>query len=176
MSLLSILYYPNQNLRKIAKPVIEINDIIRKTIDNMLETMYVNKGIGLAAPQVNLHQQIITIDISDTKNQPIVLINPVFLQKSHDVIYTYEGCLSLPNQYDCIARSKIVKIVAYDYYGTHKILEAEDLLSVCIQHEMDHLVGKLFLDYLSSLKRQRIHKKMEKFHRFLDLEYHKIYK
>ncbi|AFP85751.1 peptide deformylase [secondary endosymbiont of Heteropsylla cubana] len=161
MALLKILYYPDKRLRKIAKPVIKVNKAICRIVDDMFETMYSKNGIGLAATQVDIHQLIIVIDISKKQDQRLVLINPTILEYSGK-ISTKEGCLSIPYQYSSVSRSEKVKVKALDYYGNNFYLEANDLLAICIQHEMDHLIGKLFIDYISPLKRQRIHYKMEK--------------
>ncbi|MCR3754622.1 MAG: peptide deformylase [Candidatus Westeberhardia cardiocondylae] len=147
MSLLKIIYYPDKRLRKTAKPIKKINKNIIHTIQNMFDTMYFFSGIGLAATQVNIHKQIIVIDISKTKNQKLVLINPIILNK-HGNIQTQEGCLSIPEKYGIIPRYKTIKIRAFNQQGEYFELQTQNLLSICIQHEMDHLIGKLFIDYL----------------------------
>ena len=163
MSLLRILNYPDNRLRKIAKKVIKINKITRDIVDNMFETMYIKKGIGLAATQVDIHLRIIVIDISESRSKNIVLINPEFIKKSGEII-SEEGCLSIPlNENFFIKRYRKITINALDYSGSNFKLDADGLLSVCIQHEMDHLIGKLFIDYLSTLEKERINKKIEKF-------------
>ncbi|XOD70077.1 MAG: peptide deformylase [Sodalis sp. (in: enterobacteria)] len=161
MSLFQVLYYPDKLLRTVAKPVDEINYGIHRIVDKMFETMYANEGIGLAATQVDIHQQIIVIDVSKNRNQRFVLINPQLLEKSGETGIE-EGCLSIPDQRGFVLRAKKVKVKALDRDGKTFELVVDDLLAICIQHEMDHLVGKLFIDYLSPLKRQRIRQKMEK--------------
>lgn len=161
MALLSILEFPDERLRTKAKPVELVNDEIRSILDDMLETMYDAPGIGLAATQVNVHQRMIVIDVSEEKNQPLYLVNPeiVALQGVEEMD---EGCLSVPGVYEKVSRADKVKIKALGYDGQAFELEADELLAVCIQHEIDHLDGKLFVDYLSPLKRNRIKKKLEK--------------
>ena len=161
MSHLTILHFPDERLRTVAKPVERVDDKLRKFIDNMFETMYEAPGIGLAATQVDFHQRIIVIDISEEKDQPLVFINPEILEKD-GVEEMDEGCLSVPGIYEKVQRADKVKVRALDRNGEPFELEADGLLAVCIQHEIDHLDGKLFVDYLSSLKRQRIKKKLEK--------------
>ena len=164
MAILDILEYPDVRLRTRAKPVIDVNDRIRKLIDDMFETMYAAPGIGLAASQVNVHERLIVIDISDTHDQPLVLINPQ-LALSGDVVQTDEGCLSVPGFYEPVERRAVLDVRALDRNGKPFELHAEGLLAICIQHENDHLEGKLFVDYLSGLKRTLIRKKLEKQHR-----------
>ncbi|BAE75521.1 polypeptide deformylase [Sodalis glossinidius str. 'morsitans'] len=161
MSLLQVLHYPDERLRKVAKPVVDVNDAIRRIVDDMFETMYAEEGIGLAATQVDIHQRIIVIDVSESRDQRLVMINPELLEKSGETGID-EGCLSIPDQRGFVPRAEKVKVQALDRDGNSFELEADDLLAICIQHEMDHLVGKLFVDYLSPLKRQRIRQKMEK--------------
>lgn len=161
MAVLHVLHYPDERLRTIAKPVEKVDAEIQKIVDDMFETMYLEEGIGLAATQVNIHQRIIVIDVSETRNQRLVLINPELLDADGDTGIE-EGCLSIPEQRAFIPRAEHVKVKALDYNGKPFELEADDLLAICIQHEMDHLVGKLFVDYLSPLKRQRIRQKVEK--------------
>lgn len=161
MSVLQVLHYPDERLRKIAKPVKEVNDDIRRIVDDMFDTMYAEEGIGLAATQVDIHQQIIVIDVSEERDQRLVLINAELLEKSGETGID-EGCLSIPDQRGFVPRAEKVKVRAQDRDGKVFELEADDLLAICIQHEMDHLIGKLFVDYLSPLKRQRIRQKMEK--------------
>lgn len=161
MAILNILHFPDERLRTVAKPVAEVTDEHRSLIQNMLETMYDAPGIGLAATQINFHERILVIDISEEKNQPIVLINPEILEKEGDQTFD-EGCLSVPGIYETLHRAEKIKVKAIDKEGKSFEMNAEGLLAVCIQHEMDHLEGKLFVDYLSNLKKQRIRKKLEK--------------
>jgi len=165
MSILEILEYPDPRLRKIAKPVSKIDEKICKLIDDMFETMYHAPGIGLAATQVDVHLQIIVMDLSEEKDEPLVFINPEITVLDGVSEKMQEGCLSVPGFYEDIDRIEHVLIKALDKTGTSFEIEAEGLLAVCIQHEMDHLDGKLFVDYLSSLKRNRIKKKLEKIHK-----------
>ncbi|MDT9587625.1 MAG: peptide deformylase [Candidatus Arsenophonus melophagi] len=164
MSVLNILHHPDERLRKIAKPIKKIDTAIHHIINDMFETMYAEKGIGLAATQVNIHQRIIVIDISETRNEKLVLINPIILETS-GTTGIEEGCLSIPKQRAFISRAKRIKIHALDINGKSFELETDDLLAICIQHEIDHLNGKLFIDYLSALKRQRIKQKIKKLER-----------
>lgn len=161
MALLDILHYPDKRLRSQAKPVAAVDETIRKLVDNMFETMYDAPGIGLAATQVNVHQQVIVIDISPDKDQPLCLINPAIVA-SEGVEETEEGCLSVPDIYETVQRCENVTVKALDRDGNEFTLQADGLLAVCIQHEMDHLAGKLFVDYLSPLKQQRLRKKLLK--------------
>ena len=161
MAVLHVLHYPDERLRTIAKPVEKVDAEIQKIVDDMFETMYLEEGIGLAATQVDIDQRIIVIDISETRDQKLVLINPELLDQEGDTGIE-EGCLSIPEQRAFVPRAERVKVRALDYNGQPFELEADDLLAICIQHEMDHLVGKLFVDYLSPLKRQRIRQKVEK--------------
>lgn len=163
--ILNILEYPDPRLRTIAKPVKEVTDETRKLIDDMFETMYDAPGIGLAATQVNVHQQIIVMDLSEDRSDPRVFINPEVEVLDGDYQPMQEGCLSVPGFYEDVDRIEHVRIKAVDYHGEAYELEATGLLAVCIQHEMDHLNGKLFVDYLSALKRNRIRKKLEKLHK-----------
>lgn len=165
MAKLTILEYPDPRLRTIAEPVSEVTDEIRAQIDDMFETMYAAPGIGLAATQVNIHKRIVTMDISDDQNEPLVLINPEFEVIDEELHKYQEGCLSVPGFYEDVKRPQKVKLKALDYNGEAYELEAEGLLAVCIQHELDHLNGKLFVDYLSMLKRNRIKGKLEKIHK-----------
>jgi peptide deformylase len=159
MALLEILEFPDPRLRTVAKPVTEVDDGIRKLADDMLETMYEAPGIGLAATQVNVHKRLIVIDISEEKNQPLVLINP-----EYDVIdgmQEYdEGCLSVPGYYETVERAEKILLKALDRDGKPYEMECDGLLSVCVQHEIDHLDGKLFVDHISKLKRERIRGKL----------------
>lgn len=160
-----ILEYPDPRLRTIAKPVDEVTDDIRTLIDDMLETMYDAQGIGLAATQINVHKQIIVMDLSEDKTEPRVFINPEVEVLDGDAQAMQEGCLSVPGFYEDVERIEHCRIRALDRNGEAFEIEARDLLAVCIQHEMDHLNGKLFVDYLSALKRNRIRKKLEKLHK-----------
>ena len=161
MALLEILHFPDPRLRKKAQPVDEVDDQIRQTVDDMLETMYAAPGIGLAATQVNIQLQIIVMDITEDKDSPICLINPQIVEKK-GVEEMQEGCLSVPGIFENVQRAEKIKVKALDKNGNTVTHETDGLLSVCIQHEMDHLDGKLFVDYLSPLKRERIKKKLQK--------------
>ncbi|PIE20422.1 MAG: peptide deformylase [Neptuniibacter caesariensis] len=165
MAKLTILEYPDPRLRIIAEPVAEVTDEIRTQIDDMFETMYAAPGIGLAATQVNIHKRIVTMDISDEQNEPLVMINPEFTVIDEELHKYQEGCLSVPGFYEDVQRPQKIRLEALDYNGEPYELEAEGLLAVCIQHELDHLNGKLFVDYLSMLKRNRIKNKLEKIHK-----------
>lgn len=168
MALLSILEFPDPRLRTVAKPVAEVDDRIRKLIDDMFDTMYNAPGIGLAATQVNVHEQVIVIDLSENKDEPMVFINPE-IDVIDETLFDYEeGCLSVPGFYEEVTRPRHVRLTALDRNGQSYVMEPEGLLAVCIQHEVDHLKGKLFVDYISNIKRQRIRKKLEKQHRELD--------
>ncbi len=164
MSKLQILHYPDPRLRNVAAPVQTVDATTRKLVGDMFETMYAAPGIGLAATQVNIHQRIIVIDVSDHRNEPICLINPVVVE-SEGMEQTEEGCLSVPGVYETVERSDWIRVQGLDEHGEPFDREAEGLLAVCIQHEIDHLDGKLFVDYLSRLKRARIRKKLEKVHK-----------
>ena len=161
MALLEILHYPDKRLRTVASPVAQVDDSVRKLIDDMFETMYAAPGIGLAATQVDVHKRLIVMDISTEKNEPRCFINPEIIA-SDGVEVCEEGCLSVPDIYERVERADHVVVSALDRDGNPFTLEADGLLAVCIQHEMDHLVGKLFVDYLSPLKFQRIKKKLQK--------------
>ncbi|MFT5608367.1 MAG: peptide deformylase [Arenicella sp.] len=161
MAILDILVYPDPRLRKLAKSVLEVDDKIRQLVSNMTETMYDAEGIGLAATQVDVHQQVIVIDISETRDQILVLINPKIVKQDGEQVYD-EGCLSVPEYYAPVTRAQNIEITALDQSGKQFELAAEGLLAICIQHEMDHLVGKVFVDYLSRLKQDRIRKKLIK--------------
>ncbi len=161
MAILEILEFPDPRLRTVAKPVEQVDDALRKTIDDMFETMYAAPGIGLAATQVNVHKRLLVLDISDEKNQPMVFINPTFEPVAGQQEYN-EGCLSVPGYYDNVTRHDRIRVKALDRMGQPFEIEADGLLSVCIQHEIDHLDGKLFVDYLSRLKRDRVKNKLEK--------------
>ena len=162
MALLPILCYPNPKLHTVAKPVHEVDARIKTLISDMLATMYEAKGIGLAATQVDVHERLIVIDVSEERDAPLVLINPEIIWKSAETHLNEEGCLSVPGIYDGVKRFDAVKVKALDGEGTSRMVEAEGLLSVCIQQEMDHLLGKVFVEYLSPLKRNRIKTKMLK--------------
>ncbi len=164
MAILNILHFPDPRLRTRAAPVARVDDSIRRLVDDMFDTMYDAPGIGLAATQVNVHQRVIVIDVSEEKNEPRVFINPEILV-SEGVEQMDEGCLSVPGVYETVERADRVKVRALNRDGQPFELETDGLLAVCIQHEMDHLEGKLFVDYLSSLKRERIRKKLEKLRR-----------
>lgn len=161
MTILDILVYPDQRLRKIAKPVKTVDDEIRQLVKDMTETMYEANGIGLAASQVDVHKQVIVMDISESRDETMVLINPQIIEQNGEQIYD-EGCLSVPEYYAEVKRAEKIKITALDEQGEIFELEAEGLLAICIQHEMDHLLGKIFVDYLSRLKQDRIRKKLIK--------------
>jgi len=165
MALLPILCYPDPRLHKVAKPVAAVDARIHGLIDDMLQTMYEAKGIGLAATQVDVHERLIVIDISEERNQPMVLINPELSWKSEATHRNEEGCLSVPGIYDGVLRFDAVHVRAQDGQGQLRTIEAEGLLADCIQHEMDHLMGKVFVEYLSPLKRNRIKTKMQKMQR-----------
>ena len=165
MAILNILEFPDPRLRTIAKAVERVDDDLRQLIDDMFETMYDAPGIGLAATQVNVHKRLVVMDLSEDKNEPLVFINPEFESLTDEVEQYQEGCLSVPGFYENVDRPQKVKIKALDRDGQPFELIAEGLLAVCIQHECDHLNGKLFVDYLSTLKRDRIKKKLEKQHR-----------
>ncbi len=162
MALLPILCYPDPKLHKVAKPVQAVDARIKALIADMLATMYDAKGIGLAATQVDVHERLIVIDVSEERNAPLVLINPELSWTSAETHLNEEGCLSVPGIYDGVERFDAVKVTALDSDGVSRLVEADGLLAVCIQHEMDHLLGKVFVEYLSPLKRNRIKKKMLK--------------
>ena len=161
MAILTILNYPDARLHTVAKPVKEVNGAMRRLIADMSDTMYAAPGIGLAATQVNEHIQLIVIDISKEQNNLQVFINPIIIKKSGSQDYE-EGCLSVPGVYESVTRAEKITVKALDKEGKKFVLEADGLLSVCIQHEMDHLLGKVFVEYLSPLKRNRIKTKMVK--------------
>ncbi|HEX5357354.1 MAG TPA: peptide deformylase [Aquabacterium sp.] len=163
MALLPILQYPDTRLHTVAKPVAQVDDRIRQLVDDMLETMYEAKGVGLAATQVNVHERLVVIDTSEERNKPLVLINPEITWASDDMLVWEEGCLSVPTIYDKVERHVRVKVRALNRDGQPFEFETDDdLLSVCVQHELDHLLGKVFVEYLSPLKRNRIKTKMQK--------------
>ena len=159
--ILDILKYPNKKLRTVAKEVEAVNGDIKQLVKDMFETMYVAPGIGLAATQVNYHQRIIVIDVSEDCDQPLCLINPEIIEKSGEIEYE-EGCLSVPNYYENVKRANEIKVRALNEKGVSFEIEANEMLAVCIQHEMDHLMGILFVDHLSKLKQKRLKKKAEK--------------
>ena len=161
MAILDVLRFPDERLRTVAAPVETITPELQQIVDDMFETMYAEEGIGLAATQVDIHQRIIVIDVSEDREDQLVLINPEILEQSGSTGIE-EGCLSVPGSRALVPRAEWVKVRAQDRHGNTFELEADDLLAICIQHEMDHLVGKLFVDYLSPLKRQRIRQKLEK--------------
>lgn len=162
MALLPILCYPDPRLQKVAKPVSAVDARIKTLIADMLETMYHAHGIGLAATQVDVHERLIVIDVSEQREQPLVLINPEIIWTSAEKKVNEEGCLSVPGIYDGVERYEAVHARALDGKGVERVIEADGLLAVCIQHEMDHLIGKMFVEYLSPLKRNRIKTKMIK--------------
>ena len=162
MALLEILHYPDPRLRQLAQPVAAVTPDIQRLIDDMFETMYAAPGIGLAAVQVNVPKRVITLDLTETKDQPLCLINPAILARSDELERGDEGCLSVPGIYECVERAAGIRFRAMDREGRTFEQTAVGLLAICIQHEIDHLEGKLFVDYLSILKRNRIRKKLEK--------------
>ena len=162
MAKLPILHFPDPRLRTKAKPVLVVDDNIRRLANDMLETMYDAPGIGLAASQVNHHIRLLVIDITEEKNQPMIFINPVITPLTTETDPYEEGCLSVPSVYDFVERYSRVAVTALNEHGKSFSLEADGLLAVCLQHEQDHLDGKLFVDYLSTLKRQRIKAKLLK--------------
>lgn len=161
MALLKVLRFPDERLRIVAQPVASVDDSIRSMVDDMLETMYAEKGVGLASIQVDIHQRIVVIDVSEEGNEPLVLINPEITHKEGSKL-NEEGCLSVPGNYAKVERAEKITFKALDRDGNVYEREAEGLLAICVQHELDHLDGKLFVDYLSPLKRERIKKKLEK--------------
>ncbi|MFC2507127.1 MAG: peptide deformylase [Kingella sp. (in: b-proteobacteria)] len=161
MALLPILTYPNERLHIVAKPVEQVDDRIRTLAADMAETMYASRGIGLAATQVDVHERVVVIDLSEEHNQLLTLINPVITKKDGETTYE-EGCLSVPGIYDTVTRAETITVEFLDINGNKQTLDADGLLAICIQHEMDHLVGKLFVEYLSPLKQSRIKTKMKK--------------
>lgn len=163
--MLQILEFPDPRLRKVAKPVTVYDKALEVLIQDMLETMYAADGIGLAATQVNIHKRLLVIDVSENKDSPQVFINPNFEIIEEELVEYDEGCLSVPGFYETVSRPAVVKVTAQDQTGEEFSLSAEGILSTCIQHEIDHLNGKLFVDYISPLKRQRIRNKLEKEHK-----------
>ena len=162
MALLPILQYPDPRLHKVAKPIAQVDDRIKNLVDDMLETMYDAKGVGLAATQVDVHERLVVIDASEERNKPLVLINPEIIRTSDEMIIWEEGCLSVPTIYDKVERHAEIRVRAINRDGQTYEFDADDLLSVCVQHELDHLLGKVFVEYLSPLKRNRIKTKMIK--------------
>ena len=162
MPILPILCYPDPRLHKVAKPVAAVDDRIRTLTQDMLATMYDANGIGLAATQIDVHERVIVIDVSEERDQPMVIINPEILWASDEKQLGEEGCLSVPGIYDGVERSVAVKVRALNEKGESREIDAEGLLAICIQHEMDHLMGKVFVEYLSPLKRNRIKTKLVK--------------
>jgi len=162
MAKLDILRYPDPRLHTIAKPVHEVDARIRQLVDDMLETMYAADGVGLAATQVDVHERVIVIDTSEARDDPHVLINPQLIARSEEMTFSDEGCLSVPQIYDKVQRNARVRVRALNRDGRTYEFEAEGLLSICVQHEMDHLLGKVFVEYLSPLKRARIKTRMLK--------------
>ena len=164
MAILNILKYPDPRLHTVAKPVDHVNDEVRKLIDDMAQTMYDAPGIGLAATQVDVHRQIIVIDVSEERNDLKTFVNPR-LTKTEGIADREEGCLSVPGVFDTVKRAEKITVEALDRDGKRFTLDADDILAVCIQHEMDHLKGKVFVEYLSMLKQNRIRTKMKKVQR-----------
>ena len=162
MAKLQILRYPDPRLHTVAKPVARVDARIRQLVADMLESMYAADGVGLAATQVDVHERVIVIDTSDARDDPRVLINPEIVARSDEMTFADEGCLSVPLIYDKVSRHAKVMVRSLDRDGTAQQFEAEGLLSICVQHEMDHLLGKVFVEYLSQLKRDRIKTKMLK--------------
>jgi peptide deformylase len=162
MAKLNILRYPDPRLHTVAKPVPQVDARIRQLVDDMLESMYAADGVGLAATQVDVHERVIVMDTSESRDDPRVLINPELVAKSDQMTFTDEGCLSVPAVYDKVSRHARVTVRALGRDGQPQEFEAEGLLAVCVQHEMDHLIGKVFVEYLSQLKRDRIKTKMLK--------------
>jgi len=161
MAILEVLHHPDPRLRTRAVPVARVDDTIRRLVADMLETMYAAPGIGLAATQVNVHQRVVVIDLSEAHDQPLCLINPEILERQGEEEME-EGCLSVPGVYERVRRAEFIRVKALDLEGQARDIATDGLLAVCIQHEMDHLEGRLFVDYLSPLKQQRIRKRLEK--------------
>ena len=165
MALLPILRYPDPRLRKVAQPVLRVDERVRRLVADMAETMYSAPGVGLAATQIDVHEQIIVIDISETRDDLHVFINPRLVETSAELCEAEEGCLSVPGIYDTVTRPARIRVAALGLDGVPFELDAEGLLAVCIQHEMDHLTGRMFVEYLSQLKQTRIKSKMRKLER-----------
>ena len=162
MAILPILCFPDPRLHKVAQPVAAVDERIQTLVKNMLETMYDAQGIGLAATQIDVHERVVVIDVSEERNEPLVLINPEITWASEETQLGEEGCLSVPGIYDGVERSTSVKVKALDENGVSREIAAEGMLAICMQHEMDHLMGKVFVEYLSPLKRNRIKTKLVK--------------
>ncbi len=162
MAKLDILRYPDPRLHTVAKPVAQVDDRIRRLVDDMIETMYDAEGVGLAATQVDVHERVIVIDTSEGRDDPLVLINPELVEASDERVLTDEGCLSVPEIFDKVSRHARIRVRALGRAGQVQEFDAEGLLGVCVQHEMDHLLGKVFVEYLSPLKRNRIRTRMLK--------------
>ena len=165
MAILPILCFPDPRLHKLAQPVAAVDESVRALVSDMLATMYDANGIGLAATQVDVHERVVVIDVSEERDQPLVVINPEIVWASDETVVGDEGCLSVPGIYDGVQRAVAVHVRALDLDGQPRTIEAEGLLAVCLQHEMDHLLGKVFVEYLSPLKRNRIKTKMIKLQR-----------
>ena len=165
MAILPILCFPDPRLHKLAQPVAAVDERVRALVSDMLATMYDAYGIGLAATQVDVHERVVVIDVSEERDQPLVVINPEIVWASDETVVGDEGCLSVPGIYDGVQRAVAVHVRALDLDGQPRTIEAEGLLAVCLQHEMDHLLGKVFVEYLSPLKRNRIKTKMIKLQR-----------
>jgi peptide deformylase len=165
MAILTILEFPDPRLRSIAKPVLNVDDSIRQLVRDMFETMYNAPGVGLAAPQVNVHKRVVVIDVTEDKSQPLVFVNPEITLLSDQLSEYDEGCLSVPGFYETVVRPENISVSALDQNGKPFTMTPTGLLAVCIQHELDHLNGKLFVDHISLLKRNRIRKKLEKKHK-----------
>ena len=161
MALLNILHYPDERLHIVAKPVAAVDERIRTLVADMAETMYAARGIGLAATQVNVHERVVVMDLTEEHNQLRVFINPTITHKNGETTYE-EGCLSVPGIYDTVTRAETITVEALDEHGQPFTLEADGLLAICIQHELDHLLGKVFVEYLSTLKQNRIKTKLKK--------------
>ncbi|MCG7532954.1 peptide deformylase [Psychrobium sp. MM17-31] len=161
MAVLTVLRFPDKRLRTVAEPVAEVTSETQKIIDDMLETMYDEKGVGLAATQVDIHQRIVVMDCSEDQDTPIIMVNPEIIAREGSMM-NEEGCLSVPGVYASVERAEKVTVRALDRDGKEFEFDAEELLAICVQHELDHLLGKVFVDYLSPLKRNRITKKLEK--------------
>jgi peptide deformylase len=162
MAQLQILTFPDPRLHKVAAPVARVDDRIRRLVDDMIETMYANEGVGLAATQVDVHERVIVLDTSETRDRPVVLINPELVERSDGRAVNEEGCLSVPGIYDKVERHERVTVRALGRDGQAFELACEGLAAVCVQHEMDHLAGRVFVEYLSPLKRDRIRSKLSK--------------
>lgn len=161
MALMNVLKFPDERLRTVAKPVEKVDARVQQLVDDMFETMREENGVGLAATQIDVHERVVVMDVSEDQNEPLVLINPEITHKE-GLVVSEEGCLSVPGNYAKVERAAKIKVKALNREGEEYEFEAEDLLAKCVQHELDHLMGKLFVDYLSPLKRQRIKKKLEK--------------